>query len=141
MERNDSDATYLNDVAGLIDEPTLTKIDFDDLTQRLTAIAARIRADGTLIDSHARLRDDYQIRIAGMIKAIAAVDRKRDGWAEALELVETLPSMSIDRLLQVQRRIATRFRNCFHIRYCLTNLREISLKAHSLLRCFLIWYY
>ena len=76
-------------------------------------ISDRLSVEAELVEQHARLRDDYEKRIGGMIKAVAAVDRKRDGWEEALALAEELPALSVEKLLKTYQRVAARIRDSF----------------------------
>lgn len=113
MEKTECDSAYLEEVARAIDDTTLSCIDFDKLKQHLVVAADRLRSTTALAESQARLRDDYEKRIAGMIKAVAAVGRKRDGWEEAAALVDQLPTVTVDRLLEIYRRVSARFRDSF----------------------------
>ncbi len=113
MEKNKSDIDYLGEVTQLIDASTMSQLDFDELARRLLAIRDALSAHEQLAVDHACLREEYQQRIAGMVKAIAAVDRKRDRWEEALALVEGLPALPVTGLLETYRRVAARFRDCF----------------------------
>ena len=113
MEKNNDDIDYLKEAVRFFDEATLPQIDFDELKVRLSTACDRLTAQEELAAEHALLRDDCERRIAGMTKAIAAVDRKRDRMEEALALVDELPAFDSAQLLQTYRRVAARFRDCF----------------------------
>ena len=113
MEKNKSDTDYLAEMVTLIDEATLPQIDFDELKARLSAVGDRLTAQDELAAEYALLRDDCERRIAGMTKAIAAVDRKRERMEEALALIDELPALGSARLLQTYRRVTARFRDSF----------------------------
>jgi hypothetical protein len=113
LENVKGEIAYLEGVVRLMDEAGMARIDFDELCERLQAISVELAALDKLVEGHALLRQDCEQRIAGMIKAIAAVDRKRDGWSEALVQVEELPTLAPARLLVTYRRVAARFRDCF----------------------------
>ena len=113
MENVKGEIAYLEGVVRLLDEAGMARIDFDELRVRLKEIGAGLAARDELAEGHALLRQDCEQRIAGMIKAIAAVDRKHDGWSEALAQVEELPTLTPARLLETYRRVAARFRDCF----------------------------
>lgn len=113
MEKIKNDRAYLEDVARLIDDTTMAQLDFDELKTRLLAIGSKLTATDELADEYALLRGDYEQRIAGMVKAIAAVDRKHDVWEEALGLVEKLPVLRSADLLATYRQTAAKFRDCF----------------------------
>jgi hypothetical protein len=113
LENVKGEIAYLEGVVRLMDEAGMARIDFDELRERLLAIGVGLAALDTLSEGHALLRQDCELRIAGMIKAIAAVDRKRDGWNEAVAQVEELPTLAPAKLLEAYRRVAARFRDCF----------------------------
>jgi hypothetical protein len=113
LEKNKSDSVYLEEVVSVLDGSSISRIDFDELKQRLLSVCDGLNAQEEMAGEHALLREEYEQRIAGMIKAIAAVDRKRDRWEEALGLVEELPVMRSAQLLATYRRVAARFRDCF----------------------------
>lgn len=113
MERTESDLAYLERIVAAIDDTELSCIDFDELKEQLQETANRLRVAVTLAGEHAKLREDYEKRIGGMIKAIAAVDRKRDAWEDAATLAGQLSEVDIDRLLELHRQIAARFRSHF----------------------------
>ena len=113
MENTKTEIAYFEGVVRLLDETNLAKIDFDDLRARLSNLCTQLGAESARAEDHALLRQDYEQRVAGMVKAIAAVDRKRDRWDEAVTLVEELPAMPAARLIETYRRVAARFRDCF----------------------------
>ena len=113
MEKTKNDIDYLSEVVKLIDEVTLPQIDFDELKARLSTVGRHLNVQDELATEYTLLRDDYERRLAGMTKAIAAVDRKRDRMEEALALIDDLPTLSSARLLQTYRRVTARFRDCF----------------------------
>ena len=113
MENAKAEIAYLEGVVRLMDDAGMARIDFDELRERLQVIGVGLAARDTLAEDHALLRQDCEQRIAGMIKAIAAVDRKRDGWSEAVAQVDELPTLESAKLLETYRRVAARFRDCF----------------------------
>ncbi|MEW5795786.1 MAG: hypothetical protein AB1772_05445 [Candidatus Zixiibacteriota bacterium] len=113
MENTKTEIAYFEGVVRDLDDASLTRIDFDELRSRMSDLCTQVAAMAAHADDHALLRADYEQRIAGMVKAIAAVDRKRDRWDEALALAEELPAMPAARLIETYRRVAGRFRDCF----------------------------
>ena len=113
MENVKGEIDYLEGVVCLMDEAGMARIDFDELRERLLAIGIGLAALDKQAEGHILLRQDCEQRIAGMIKAIAAVDRKRDTWNEAVAQVEELPTLAPAKLLETYRRVAARFRDCF----------------------------
>ncbi len=113
MEKSNSDCDYLERVVEQLDATAMSRLDFDELKDRLSTIRDRLTANDRLASEHACLREEYQQRISGMVKAIAAVDRKRDRLEEAVALIDELPKLPAERLLETYRKVAARFRDCF----------------------------
>lgn len=124
MEKSKNDIDYLEEVAGLIDDTTMSRLDFDEIKARLLSLRDGLAAQAELAGEHALLREEYEQRIAGMAKAIAAVDRKRNRMEEALALVEGLPVLTSAKLLETYRRVAARFRDCFPGSFGIQNIRD-----------------
>ena len=79
-------------------------LDFDELKTCLVDLRRRL-ADLEDVGGELQvLRDDYQQRIAGMVKAIAAVDRRHDRTREATELVASLATMRAAELVACYHR-------------------------------------
>ena len=113
MENIKNEIAYFEGVIGLLDESCLARLDFDELRTHLQSISAILASLHELSEGHALLRQDLEQRIGGMIKAVAAVDRRREQWEEAAALVEQLPELTPARLLETHRRVAARFRDHF----------------------------
>ena len=82
--------THLQDLIEHMDERHMALIDFDDIKTRLAETCRLLAQTESLTDERDRLRSDLQDRIAGMVKAIAAVDRQQDRSCDALDLLATL---------------------------------------------------
>lgn len=111
---NEHDAAALIDtVLGNIAAEEMELIDFDLLREKLNTIKGALveMSDGD--EQLSTLREDYRQRIAGMIKAIAAVDRRRIRNREALELIESLDGLDAAGLIRCYRVVAARFRDAF----------------------------
>lgn len=112
--KDNTDITeYFAGLSRQLDDGDLSLIDFDELQQHLQRFSESTSAADEIAKEYALLRQDCQQRLAGMIKAIAAVDRKRDGYESALALVDELPSLSAGDLLRRYRQVSARFRDCF----------------------------
>ena len=112
----DAEATthdYERQLLESLDEQSVSCVDFDRLRDWLRLRAESLEASEASRTELSILRDDYCARIGGMVKAVAAVDRKRDRWSEACDLVERLSEMSTSELVDCYRRVAARFRDCF----------------------------
>lgn len=104
---------YLARFVTCLDDEDLSSLDFDELRRHLTELVTQSKTAGELAEEHALLREDCQQRMAGMIKAIAAADRRGDSYQGALAVIEELPSLSARDLLRKYRRVSARFRDCF----------------------------
>jgi len=113
LENIKKEIAYFEGVVGLLDESSMARLDFDELRAHLASTCTTLASIRDLTDGHALLRQDIEQRIGGMIKAVAAVDRRREQWEEAAALVEQLPDLTPARLLETHRRVAARFRDHF----------------------------
>ncbi|PWB69068.1 hypothetical protein C3F09_10710 [candidate division GN15 bacterium] len=89
------------------------EIDFDRLAAWLESVEPELRDAQARSEDLALLRQDYEGRIAGMAKAMAAVDRSGKGYEVALTSLETLSRMSGEELVACYRKTAARFRDMF----------------------------
>jgi len=126
LENNKSHIAFLEELTERIDDSSVSLLDFDEIRKRLVELKDVLTEHHDLTGQLATLRKDYEQRVAGMVKAIAAVDRKRDTWQEALALVEQLPSLTAELLLEQHRRISARFRDTFPASAHLPGLRSYS---------------
>lgn len=106
-------SNYLRETLDLLSDDQLPLLDFDKLREGLKVSAQILDETDSIRQSVSVLRKDYEARIAGMLKAIAAVDRKRGGLGEAVKAVESLETMSGEELISCYRRTAARFRDTF----------------------------
>lgn len=126
------DSEYLDQLIGQLDGNDTSVIDFDELSHRLSRLRQTPSIPDTIDTAEtelALLKDDCHKRIGGMIKAMAALDRKGDSWEEALATVEELPSLDAAALLKVYRRTCARFRDCFPSHAPLTSVPPSSNAA------------
>jgi hypothetical protein len=105
--------SYENQLLESLDEQSISCIDFDQLRDWLKLRSESSESIDAIRSDLRILRDDYCARIGGMVKAIAAVDRERDRWSEACDLVEKLPEMSTNELIDCYRMTSARFRDSF----------------------------
>ena len=116
------DSEYLDQLIGQLEGDDTSVIDFDELTRRLSRQRQTPDITDTTEAELSLLKDDCQKRIGGMMKAMAALDRKGDSWPEALATVDELPSLDAEALLKVYRRTCARFRECFPTNAPLTTI-------------------
>lgn len=113
MERDDALAEELRRLANLIDSDGMALIDFDKLRLSLQHAAARLTETAHVSEQLMQLRGDYEGRIAGMLKAVAAVERNRSRQEDAAVEAQALSNKTVTELLACYRRAAARFRDSF----------------------------
>ncbi len=111
--RNQFDPFVGEKLAEQLAAPTLPNLDFDQLRQWLLAASQKCRT----IDQHEHdlhlLREDYQARITGMLKAIAIAERSRNRLDSLAVLIESLGGMSAEDLILCYRKTGAIFRDHF----------------------------
>jgi len=113
MENNESTHERIQRLLASLEETEPAPLDFDELKTCLADLRRRL-ADLEGVSGELQvLRDDYQQRIAGMVKAIAAVDRRHDRTREATELVASLATMRAAELVACYHRTSARMRDMF----------------------------
>lgn len=117
MVAGKTDSDWLRAFVARLNPNDMSEIDFDDAAARMSGLAARLASDETIRDDYALLRVDYQGRIAGMIKAMAAVERSTDAIGAAAQVIDDLPNLPADQLVQLYRRTTVRFRDHFPTSY------------------------
>ncbi len=75
------------------------------------------------------LRADYSGRIAGMVKAIAAVERSNDKANEAVAYLEKLNDLNAAGLIEAYQRTSARFRSAFPTTFGLGPLHSYKAKG------------
>lgn len=113
METNRSVKTAINQWVQLLDDERTEPLDFNDLKQTLDAAAAEVGIVTHLQSELQLLADDYRRRIAGMIKAIVAVDRRKDRCEQADDLIQSLTDCSAQTLIDCYRQVQARFKDYF----------------------------
>ncbi|MBN1212360.1 MAG: hypothetical protein JXA92_07260 [candidate division Zixibacteria bacterium] len=131
MEKDNQDKNYIVELLASLDERGLPLIDFDRLKQWLEMTASKWERYYRTLSELAVIREDYQQRVAGMVKALAAVDRKRDGWQQALELTESLNDMSARELVAAYRQTVIRFRDAFPASFGYLNSAPCKAAVHK----------
>lgn len=113
MERNDTLSEQARAFQELLAAERTEEIDFDRLTAWLREIVPVLSDAQKSTETLAPLRQDYEGRIIGMVKAMAAVDRSGRGYEEAIASLEALPQLSGEELVVCYRRTSARFRDMF----------------------------
>lgn len=113
MEKDNNQVAHMTEMLSQLTEDNLSFIDFDRHRQWLEQMAADLPQMHRASEELAVLRGDYIERIAGMTKAIAAVERRRDLLERALAYVGKLPTMSVGDLVEQYRLTSARFRDAF----------------------------
>ena len=95
----------------------LPEIDLDRLTAALRGIVDRLAQAESQADELRLLKEDYRLRLAGMLKAIAVVERRRGAMERALDEIAELESLTAEQLRDRHRKISARFRDAFPASY------------------------
>ena len=127
MEKGRNHSEYIAHLLEMLSDEKMSVIDFDHLREWLAGVAEEMSLQQDTKKQLELLRDDYSQRIGGMVKAMAALDRKKDSWQEALSQVESLSSMGARELAECYRMVSARFRDCFPTSFGL--LRETRRKS------------
>jgi len=112
-----SDSARLTALAAQLNEDNLSEIDFNAAVDQLNAIAMRLTTWEQMVQEIDVLRDDYQSRIAGMIKAMAVLKRSGDSVGSASEEIAGLAELTAEELVRTYRRTMARFRDHFPASY------------------------
>ncbi len=113
MGNRNEHSSYAKELVDSLAGDNVSLIDFDRLRGWLLETASTFDEIVKLKEEVELLRQDYIGRIAGMTKAIAAVNRNPDGWESALAYLETLPSLGAGELIEQYRKTSARFRDAF----------------------------
>ncbi len=113
MENHNKQSAYVKELVDSLTGDNVSFIDFDQLKEWLAEVAPILDKIDQLREEIGLLRLDYISRIGGMVKAIAAVNRRPDGWENALTYLENLPSLSAGELTEEYRKTSARFRDAF----------------------------
>lgn len=113
MENDNLSPEYLEKIMNSLNNDELSTIDFDQLGRMLDNLSGQLDDQITAAQELSLIKDDYRKRIGGMVKAIAAVDRKRDALDQALAAISDLQEMSCQDLITCYQRTSARFRDCF----------------------------
>jgi hypothetical protein len=124
VERNESELAYLADIREALTAEAVSMIDFDRLRIWLDQLAVDLPILHRDRDEATVLREDYQNRIGGMLKAIAVAERGRPALGDALEIIDNLPARSATELIDCYRRTSARFRDTFPTSFGLITQRR-----------------
>lgn len=113
METGKSLSEQAGEFRTLIMSEQLSEIDFDALAAWLGEIAPVLHAIQQSAKSLESLRQDYEGRIVGMVKGMAAADRTGRSYEDAISSLEALPQMTGEELVACYRRTSARFRDMF----------------------------
>jgi len=113
VERNEADLTYIAELHDALAAEAVTAIDFDRLRLWLEELAGALPDLFRAREESRLLREDYTLRISGMLKAIAVAESGQKPLADASELVDRMSVANVTELIDCYRRISARFRDTF----------------------------
>lgn len=121
----------INEIIRQLSDEDLHLIDFDEVKKYLLSLKSSLSQYEHCQNELGVLREDYQNRIAGMVKAIATVERQSDSSNEALVYLDKLVELSAAELIAEYRKTSARFRSAFPTTFGLLPARS---KGHSRLK-------
>lgn len=112
MKNRDALLEQIDVHSACLSDQTIPKLDFDALAATLHDVR-ELLASPTSDEQATILRRDYQLRIAGMLKAIAAVKNTSEALEAATAEIEQLDSLPAQQLIDRYRKTSARFRDAF----------------------------
>ena len=123
MKNRDTIQTDLESHLQKLTETALPSLDFDALVATLADVRALLQAPSTDTEALMTLRRDYEARIAGMRKAIAAVRGSSEALHAATVEIEQLARLSVAELIDRYRKTSAQFRDAFPASFGLIDRR------------------
>jgi hypothetical protein len=124
VEKDELELGYINQLHSALAAEAVTTIDFDRLRLWLENLGAALPVLFRAREEATVLREDYQNRIAGMLKAIVVAERGRPSLDDSLDMIERLPRRSATELIECYRRTSARFRDTFPTSFGLITQRR-----------------
>jgi hypothetical protein len=106
-------SSFLADTAAALSTEDMPTVDFDTLRTTLQDLIGQLEEMTRIREDLELLRDQYEGRIVGMLKAVAAVTDNRHRQREAVDTIESLPSLTCADLVKTFHRTSARFRDAF----------------------------
>lgn len=113
MAKNKFDSQTVSTLIERIIGDDLHLIDFDEVSKELLHLCSALEQSEHYRNELNQLREDYQNRIAGMVKAITAVERKQNDTEDTIAYLENLVELSAAELIAEYRKTSARFRSAF----------------------------
>lgn len=113
MGKNETTAEFLVRLKTAFDETSPEAIDMDSFLARLDELISIINHNEKISTELSQLREDYQNRITGMLKAMAVAKNNDDEMRLVLDEIEELEKMPASLLLAKYKKVQTRFRVSF----------------------------
>lgn len=113
MKKKTKDNDPIENLCLAIDNETVELIDFDALKEALESHLLTIESGNKLADELSVLKEDYRMRILGMLKAITACREDNDATLWAIKLTDENSVPDAADLVALYGRTAVKFRECF----------------------------
>lgn len=104
---------YIIELTRNLTSDRLHLINFDQLKEWLLAASDSLEKVETVKADLVLLRSEFVNRIAGMVKAIAAVERSSSRVSKALTYLENLQELGAAELIEEYQKTSARFRSAF----------------------------
>ncbi len=110
----------------------LEVLNFDSLAENLLEIKNSLKTIATVSCQEKEFRTDYIRRIAGMLKAVAAVKNNFETGQEILDKMEALKAVSAEELIKQYKKTSAIFRDAFPASFGQIRQREKRLTKNEL---------
>ena len=131
MANDKSLGDYFQDVSQRLATEAVSLIDFDELSKQLTQAQQVLNSVSQQTEELTTLRRDYEERIAGMAKAIAASEPRKEMSEELLLLCASLETLPTPELLKQYRRVSAKFRDAFPSSFGLLRMTSGGMKKQQ----------
>ena len=123
MNNAEKSREQLKEACRQLDTKGIELIDFDDLGRLLARLQDEIDREDDLVAQLNLIKEDYRLRIRGMLRALVVNRPDEDDLQAAASLAGEIGDIDAGQLIQAYRRVAARFRNRFPASFKGTGLR------------------
>lgn len=113
MGKNELNVKEVSEMKDLLRSEKVERIDFDQLINLLGQCEQLYNNYLKISAGEELLRNDVVLRISGMEKAVAAVQRNKNAVTDAVMVVDSLDTMSDEELLKQFSRSRAKFQDTF----------------------------
>lgn len=104
---------YWADLRKQLTPGSLARIDFDELDRHIETVIGSLTTRSQRATELALLRTDLELRLKGLLKAIAVAERSGNGLEAVSVLIDQISDLNADDLLRQYKATSARFRDLF----------------------------